>query len=68
MNWMYQMLQLSWALLYVLQVGGMDVRFAVSSCALEEWQAGGFLLSVEDFGVFAKFIVSRQLCVIQLFQ
>jgi len=36
MNWMYQMLQLSWALLYVLQVGGMDVRFAVSSCALEE--------------------------------
>jgi hypothetical protein len=29
------MLQLVWALLYVLQVGGMDVRFAVSSCVLE---------------------------------
>jgi len=59
MNWMYQMLQLVWALLYVLQVGGMDVRFAVSSCMLEAWQAGGFLLFVEDFGVLAKFIVSR---------
>jgi hypothetical protein len=59
MNCMYQMLQLSWTLLYVLQVGGMDVRSTVSSCVLEEWQAGGFLLSVEVFDVIAKFIVSR---------
>ena len=29
MNCMYQMLQLGWALLYVLQFGGMDGRFAV---------------------------------------
>jgi hypothetical protein len=33
---MYQMLQLGWALLYVLQIVDMDVRFAVSSCVLED--------------------------------
>jgi hypothetical protein len=33
---MYQMLQLGWALLYVLQVGGMDGCFAVLSFVLEE--------------------------------
>jgi hypothetical protein len=59
MNCMYQMIQLVWALLYVLQFCGMDVRFAVSSCVLEEWEAGDFLLFLQDFGVIAKFIVSR---------
>jgi hypothetical protein len=43
----------------VLQVGGMDGCFAVLSFVLEEWQAGGLLLSVENFGVLAKFIASQ---------
>ena len=50
------MLQLGWTLLYVLQVGGRDVRFAVSNCVLEELQTFGYLLSVEYFGVFVKFM------------